>query len=58
MNLFFTTFTAIGTLFIIGLVGFTVLSRRILIGNALGPLSVLAIDIALPCLLFSRFLPA
>lgn len=56
MDLFITTFTAVGTLLIIGLVGFTVLSRRILIDNALGPLSVLAIDIALPCLIFANIL--
>jgi len=56
MNLFITTFTAVGTLLIIGLLGFWLLSRRILIENALGPLSVLAIDIALPCLIFANIL--
>ena len=56
MNILFTTFTAVGTLFIIGLLGFWLLSRRILIDNVLGPLSVLAIDIALPCMIFANIL--
>ncbi len=56
MNILITTFTAVGTLFIIGMLGFWLLSRRILIDNVLGPLSVLAIDIALPCLIFTNIL--
>ncbi|MGC9323749.1 MAG: AEC family transporter [Desulfomonilia bacterium] len=56
MNLFITTFTAVATLLTIGIVGFWLLSRRILIENLLGPLSVLAIDIALPCLIFVNIL--
>jgi len=56
MNLFIATFTAVGTLLVIGLLGFWLLSRRILIENAIGPLSVLAIDIALPCLIFANII--
>ncbi|HOO46309.1 MAG TPA: AEC family transporter [Deltaproteobacteria bacterium] len=56
MDIFITTFTAVGTLLFIGLVGFTILSRHLLIENALGPLSVLAIDIALPCLIFANII--
>jgi predicted permease len=56
MNIFITTFTAVGTLLIIGILGFWLLSRRILVDNVLGPLSVLAIDIALPCLIFTNIL--
>ncbi|MGC9325864.1 MAG: AEC family transporter [Desulfomonilia bacterium] len=56
MNILITTFTAVGTLFIIGILGFWLLSRRILIDNVLGPLGVLAIDIALPCLIFANIL--
>jgi len=51
-----TSFTAVATLLTIGIVGFWLLSRRILIENLLGPLSVLAIDIALPCLIFVNIL--
>ncbi len=56
MDIFFTTFTAVSTLLIIGILGFWLLSRRIIVGDVLGPLGVLAIDIALPCLIFTNIL--
>jgi predicted permease len=53
MDIFLTTFTAVATLLFIGVLGFWVIARRIIAGNVLGALSVLAIDIALPCLTFT-----
>jgi predicted permease len=52
VSFFVTTFTAVAMLLFIGIVGYWMLSRKVIAGAVLGPLSVLAIDIALPCLTF------
>jgi hypothetical protein len=52
VSVFFTTFTAVAMLLAIGMLGYWMLSRRVIAGSILGSLSVLAIDIALPCLTF------
>jgi len=54
MGLFISNFSAVATLLVIGILGFWLLSKRILIGNVLPPLSALTIDIALPCLIFTN----
>ncbi|HQI80153.1 MAG TPA: AEC family transporter [Deltaproteobacteria bacterium] len=56
MDVFLTTFTAVAMLLTIGIMGYWMLSRRVIAGSVLGPLSVLAIDIALPCLTFTGIL--
>lgn len=56
MGVFVTTFTAVAMLLTIGILGYWMLSRRVIAGTVLGPLSMLAIDIALPCLTFSGIL--
>jgi len=53
MGIFATTFTAVATLLIIGILGFWLLSRRVIAGTILGALTVLSIDIALPSLTFT-----
>lgn len=53
MGIFTTTFTAVATLLVIGLLGFWLLSRRVIAGTMLSALTVLSIDIALPCLTFT-----
>lgn len=62
MDLFTVTFQAVVTLLIIGVVGFFIVRRKVLPENALGALSNLALDIALPCLVFvnivSNFSPS
>ncbi|UCD13846.1 MAG: AEC family transporter [Thermoplasmatales archaeon] len=52
MNLFITTFESVAVLLGIGLIGFWIIRRRIVPGNVLGFLSPLALDIALPSLIF------
>ncbi len=56
MQVFTTTFTAVAMLLAIGFLGYWLLARRVVSGPVLGSLSVLAIDIALPCLTFSGIL--
>ena len=56
MKLFLVTFEAVATLFIIGLLGFWVIRRRLVPGTVLRFLSPLAIEIALPSLVFVRIL--
>lgn len=56
MQIFLTTFTGVAMLLTIGLLGYWLLSRRVIAGPVLGSLSVLAIDIALPCLTFAGIL--
>lgn len=53
VEIFASVFTGVFTLLFIGLIGFWLLSRRIIEGPILGPLAVLSIDIALPCLTFT-----
>lgn len=52
MNLFITTFESVAVLLGIGIIGFWIIRRRIIPGNILGFLSPLALDIALPSLIF------
>ena len=56
MNTFSTTFTAVAMLLTIGIIGYWMLSRKVIAGPVLGALSALAIDIALPCLTFAGIL--
>ncbi|HNY64446.1 MAG TPA: AEC family transporter [Deltaproteobacteria bacterium] len=56
MQIFLTTFTAVAMLLTIGILGYWLISRKVIAGPVLGPLSVLAIDIALPCLIFAGIL--
>lgn len=53
MQLFITTFQAVSMLLTIGILGFLIISRRILPENTMKFLSPLALDIALPCLVFT-----
>ena len=52
MNLFITTFESVAVLLGIGLLGFYIIKKRIIPGNIMGLLSPLALDIALPSLIF------
>jgi len=52
MDLFITTFESVAILLGIGLIGFLIIKRKILPGNILSLLSPLALDIALPSLVF------
>jgi malate permease and related proteins len=54
MGLFVTTFESVAVLLGIGVLGFWIIRRRILPGDILGFLSPLALDIALPCLIFAN----
>ena len=52
MDLFITTFESVAVLLGIGLIGFLIIKRKLVPGNIIGLLSPLALDIALPCLIF------
>lgn len=52
MNLFITTFESVAVLLGIGILGFWIISKRIVPGNVLSLLSPLALDVALPSLIF------
>ncbi|WDP92323.1 MAG: AEC family transporter [Desulfobacter sp.] len=52
MTVFWTIFESVGVLLGLGALGFYIIGRRIMPGNVLGFLSPLALDIALPCLIF------
>jgi len=54
MGLFVTTFESVAVLLGIGVLGFWIIKRRVLPGDILGFLSPLALDIALPCLIFAN----
>lgn len=56
MDLFEITFQAVFTLIGIGFLGFWILQRRILPQNIIGFLTPLAIDIAIPCLVFTSII--
>jgi predicted permease len=56
MDILFITFESVAVLLGIGVLGFWIISRKILPENLLGFLSTLAIDISLPCLVFSSIL--
>ena len=52
MDLFITTFESVAVLLGIGLIGFWIIKKRLIPGSILGLLSPLALEIALPCLIF------
>jgi len=52
MDLFITTFESVAVLLGIGVIGFYIIKKRIVPGNIMGLLSPLALDIALPSLIF------
>ena len=56
MDLFITTFESVVVLLGIGLIGFLIIRKRIVPGNILGLLSPLALEIALPSLIFVNIL--
>ena len=56
MSLFITTFESVAVLLGIGLIGFYIIKKGILPGNILTILSPLALEIALPSLIFARIL--
>jgi len=56
MTLFLATFQAVATLLAIGCLGFWLISRHFIAEHAMGPFSALAIDIALPCLIFANII--
>lgn len=56
MNIAITVFESVVVLLGIGLIGFFIMSRKIIAENVLGSLSSLALDIALPSLIFVNIL--
>jgi len=52
MDLFITTFESVIVLIGIGIIGFWIIQRKIIPGNVIGLLSPLALEIALPSLIF------
>ena len=56
MDVFLKVFESIAILFGIGLIGFTVISRKIVPIKILDVLSPLILDIALPCLIFTNII--
>jgi malate permease and related proteins len=56
MSVFLVTFQAVVALLGIGVLGFWIIGRRQMPSNALGLLSSIAIDIALPCLILANIL--
>ncbi len=56
MSVFITTFESVAVLLGIGILGFWIIRKRILPGDILGLLSPLALDIALPSLIFVKII--
>ncbi|MBN2283368.1 MAG: AEC family transporter [Deltaproteobacteria bacterium] len=56
MEIVITTFESVAVLLGIGILGFSIVVRRILPEDALGVLTTVAIDIALPCLIFANII--
>ena len=56
MDIFISTFESVSVLLGIGIIGFWIIKKRILPGDILGLLSPLALDIALPCLIFVKII--
>lgn len=52
MDIFFSILESVGVLLVLGTLGFYIIGKRIMPGNVLSSLSPLALDIALPCLIF------
>ncbi|MFH1101471.1 MAG: AEC family transporter [Methanobacteriota archaeon] len=56
MDLFLITFQSVIVLLALGALGFLIIQRKIIPEQALGVLSPLALEIALPCLIFSNII--
>src|SRR5574342_141406 len=56
MHIFNVTFQSVAALLAIGLLGFWIIKRNIIPENILRFLAVLAIDIALPCIVFANLI--
>ena len=56
MNTFFATLQSVTILLGIGVLGFVLISRKVLPENVLSSLSRLALEIALPCLIFAKIM--
>jgi hypothetical protein len=56
VTVFIATFEALATLFVIGGVGFWIVRRGLVPGQVLRALSAVAIEVALPCLVFVRII--
>lgn len=56
MNIFLSSLQAVGVLFGIGIVGFYILSRKIVPKSILEVLSPLVIDVGMPCLIFANII--
>ena len=56
MDLFITTFESVIVLLVIGLIGFYIIKKGVLPKNVIGILSPLALEIALPSLIFARII--
>ena len=56
MDLFVTTFESVIVLLVIGLIGFYIIKKEVLPKNVIGILSPLALEIALPSLIFARII--
>jgi len=54
LDLFITTFESVAVLLGIGILGFYIIKKQILPANIIGVLSPLALEIALPALIFTR----
>lgn len=54
MDLFIVTFESVAVLLSIGIIGYWIIRKRVLYTNGLGLLSPLALDVALPSLVFTR----
>jgi len=56
LDLFVTTFESVIVLLVIGLIGFYIIKKEVLPRNVIGILSPLALEIALPSLIFARII--
>lgn len=56
MDVFFSTFEAIATLLVIGIIGFTVIRRKLMPSEALSAISPLFLEVALPAMGFVKIL--
>ncbi|PNX46054.1 MAG: hypothetical protein BV456_12790, partial [Thermoplasmata archaeon M8B2D] len=56
MDLFVTTFESVIVLLVIGFIGFYIIKKEVLPKNVIGILSPLALEIALPSLIFARII--
>jgi malate permease and related proteins len=56
MHIFYVTFQSVAALLLIGVLGFFIVKRQIIPENVLRFLAILAIDIALPCIVFANII--